>query len=255
MKVSAGLRNSLYCRWIGCALQLACKFIVGFWGGHGLVSQRKRRRSDPYDRPSFFVSLVPSDWAQAFSIPISPLQLRVTEPVEIHGTDGVGSDRAAHVSAARGRFAGHAVYARGRQGTRRGAVGEEVEEAVWRSPGTHDVRARGLRRPRAAGNCATRCLRSARVSLGYRSQLCAGGGAGACGRVARRNAARPRSERCNLPADAFGVARTEGLRYMDAGYLLRPVADATGRLPARVDGVHRLRPQPERQPRVFSCAG
>src|ERR1700730_8689530 len=102
--------------------------MVGFWGGHGLVSRRKRRRSDPHDRPYFLFPRAPSDWARtAFSLPVSPLQLRVTEPVEIHGTDGVGSDRAAHVSAARSRFAGHAVYARRRQGTRRGAVGKEVE--------------------------------------------------------------------------------------------------------------------------------
>src|ERR1039458_4238898 len=57
----------------------------------------------------------------------------------IHGTEGIGSDRAAHLSAARGRFAGHAVYARGGQGARGGAVGEEVEAAVWRGAGADDL--------------------------------------------------------------------------------------------------------------------
>src|ERR1700690_3319610 len=83
---------------------------------------------------------------------VSTLHLCIPTPVhynrefrlDFHGTDGVGSDRAAHLSAARGRSAGHAVYSRGRQGARGCAVGEEVEAALWRSAGTDDVRARVL---------------------------------------------------------------------------------------------------------------
>src|ERR1022692_80627 len=50
----------------------------------------------------------------------------------------------AHVSAARGRFAGHAVYPRGRQSARGGAVGKEVEAALWRSAGADDLCTRVL---------------------------------------------------------------------------------------------------------------
>ena len=46
-----------------------------------------------------------------------------------------------------------------------------------------------------------------------------------------------------------------GLGDLDAGHLLRIVADAAGGLSAGVDGVHRLRAQPEREPGLFSCAG
>jgi recombinational DNA repair protein (RecF pathway) len=42
--------------------------------------------------------------------------------------------------------------------------------------------------------------------------------------------------------------------HLDAGDLLRIVADAAGRFFAGVDGVYRLRSQPERQPRVLSRA-
>src|SRR4029077_16152956 len=81
-------------------------------------------------------------------IPLSPLQSSInSDLLGSHGTDGVGSDCAAHISAARGRFAGHAVHARGGQSAGGGAVGEEVEAALWRSAGTNDVCAGVLRRP------------------------------------------------------------------------------------------------------------
>ncbi len=46
-----------------------------------------------------------------------------------------------------------------------------------------------------------------------------------------------------------------GRGCVDAGYVFRAVADAAGGFSTRVDRVHRLRPQLERQSRLFSRAG
>ena len=61
---------------------------------------------------------------RAFHLPAAPLQSNVNL-LGFHGTEGVGSDRPAHLSFARGRSAGHAVYASRRQSSRSGAVSEE----------------------------------------------------------------------------------------------------------------------------------
>src|SRR5580704_4687880 len=90
-----------------------------------------------------------------------------------HGTEGVGSNRPAHVSLAGGRFAGHPIHARGGQGARRGTGGQEVQTTVWRGAGAADLRSSALRRPRAAGVGAVRFVRSTGIADGDGSQLCA----------------------------------------------------------------------------------
>src|ERR1700732_1687060 len=119
-----------------------------------------------------------------FHLPATPLQSNVNL-LGFHGTEGVGSDHPAHLSFARGRSAGHTVYASGRESSRRGALSQEIEAAVWRSARAAHLRPGFLRRSRAARVGAAGFLRGAGVAAGDGSGLSAGGRAGACGRVTR----------------------------------------------------------------------
>src|SRR5207245_2817351 len=86
----------------------------------------------------------------AFHLPTRPLQSKINL-LAIHGAEGVGSDRSAHLSAARGRLAGDAVHAVGRQGGLGRPFGQEVTPAFWGRARAAHVRPSLLRGSRAAG--------------------------------------------------------------------------------------------------------
>src|SRR5271156_7021140 len=86
--------------------------------------------------------------------------------LSFHGAEGVGSNRFADVSVARGRSAGHAVYSLGREGTGSRTRCQEVETAVRRSPRAPDLRSSLLRGSRTAGVGASRFVRSVGITAG-----------------------------------------------------------------------------------------